>query len=342
MQILWLLAQAQGTGENSDATEDKAVTIDMSVKSVWETLDNMIDSTLSRLPHLAIAILVFAVFFILAKVVRSFIRSTTAERESANVGKVLGRLAQWVLIFVGLMVAVAVIAPSVTPAKLLTTLGVGGVAIGFAFKDILQNFMAGILILLREPFSVGDQIVSGDHEGTVESIETRATIIKTYDGQRVVIPNSQIYTNPVVVKTAHDTHRSQYDVGIGYGDDLREAAKVMLKAIENSDGVLSEPAPEILAVELAGSSVNLRARWWSKSDRASVVKTSHEVISNIKEALDEAHIDMPYPTTVQLFHDQTEATDGDRTKQREGWPAGENPPKPAKHRDAYRESSNGE
>ena len=340
MQRFWLLAQAGGQAEASEGTGDKAGNVDVSVQSVWETLDSMVDSFMSRLPHLAIAIVVFVVFFILAKIVRSLIRSTTAERESANVGRVLGRLAQWALIFVGLMVAVAVVAPSVTPAKLLTTLGVGGVAIGFAFKDILQNFMAGILILLREPFSVGDQIVSGDHEGTVESIETRATLIKTYDGQRVVIPNSQIYTNPVVVKTAYETIRSQYDVGIGYGDDLREAARIMLQTAKDSEGVVSDPPPELLVVELGGSSVNLRARWWSKSDRASVVKTSNEVIANIKEALDEAGIDMPYPTSVQLIHDQTEATDGDRTKQREGWPAGDDPPKPAKLRDALQETNN--
>jgi len=325
-----LLAQTESSGGGSaedSEIADKTGEIDVSVATIWETLDNMIDGLLDRLPFIVVGVVVFVIFYFLAGFARRLIRSSTKEKKSANVGRVLGRLAQWVLIFVGLIVAVAVIAPSITPGKLLASLGVGGVAIGFAFKDIMQNFLAGILILLRQPFEVGDQIVSGDHEGTVESIETRATMIKTYDGRRVVVPNSQIYTNPVVVNTAFDSHRTQYDVGIGCNDDLRAAKQVILDTMKSVDGVLSEPAPDVLVSELAASSVNLRARWWTRPDRASVVSIGSEVIASIKEALDEAAIDMPYPTNVVLFHDQTEETDGDRARQREGWPAGNDPPK---------------
>jgi small-conductance mechanosensitive channel len=334
LPILFGQVAPDSNGAATDATNtdvgipDKTGEIDFSVKSIWETLDNMVDGLIDRLPFIVVGVVIFVAFFFIAGFARRMVRKFTEDKESANLGRVLGRIAQWVLIFVGLMIAVAVMAPSVTPAKLLTTLGVGGVAIGFAFKDILQNFMAGLLILLREPFRIGDQIISGDYEGTVESIETRATMIKTYDGRRVVIPNSQIYTNPVVVNTAFDSQRTQYDVGIGYGDDLREGIRVILSAVKSVDGVLRDPAPDVLVAELAGSTVNLRARWWSAPDRASVVNVSHEVIARIKEALDEAQIDMPYPTQVLLIHDQTEEWDGDRTRQREGWPAGDDPPKP--------------
>lgn len=319
---------SSSTDAGENAITDKTGEIDFSATSVWETLDNMIDTVVDRLPFIVLGVIIFVIFFFLAGLARKLVRNFTKQKESANLGKVLGRIAQWALIFVGLIIAVAVISPSITPGRLLASLGVGGVAIGFAFKDILQNFMAGLLILMREPFKIGDQIISGDFEGTVEAIETRATMIKTYDGRRVVIPNSQIYTNPVVVNTAFDSKRSQYDIGIGYGDNLREAVKVVLNSMKHVDGVLSEPAPDVLVSELAGSTVNLRARWWTKPERASVVNISHEVIASIKEALDEAQIDMPFPTQMVLFHDQTEATDGDRTNQREGWPAGQSPPKP--------------
>lgn len=329
-----LLAQENDAAENGSdaqgAIRDETGKVDVSAASVWETVDGMVDSVVSRLPHLAIALVVLVVFYLVARGLRAFIKRTTKDRDSANLGMVAGRLVQWVILFVGLLVAVAIVAPTVTPGKVLTGLGVGGVAIGFAFKDILQNFMAGLLILIREPFRVGDQIVSGDYEGTVKSIETRATFIRTYDGRRVIIPNSQIYTNPVVVNTAFDAQRTQYDIGIGYGDDLRKAIEVILDTTRSTEGVLADPAPDVLVVELAGSSVNLRARWWSKSDRASVVQIGSEVVARIKAALDEASIDMPYPTRVVLWHDQTEATDGDRTTQREGWPAGESPPEPAR------------
>lgn len=326
-KLLAQVADPTSDAANPSAIPDEPGKVDVSVNSIWETLDNMIDGLMDRLPFIVVGVVIFIIFYFLAGLSRKLIRNSTEGRESANLGRVLGRIAQWAIIFVGLVVGVAVIAPSITPAKLLTSLGVGGVAIGFAFKDILQNFMAGLLILLRQPFTVGDQIVSGDFEGTVESIETRATMIKTYDGRRVVIPNSQIYTNPVVVNTAFDSQRSQYDVGIGYGDDFRQATRLILETVQSVDGVLSEPSPDVLVAELAGSTVNLRTRWWTKPDRASVVNVRHQVIGSIKEALDAANIDMPYPTNVVLFHDQTEDSDGDRTRQREGWPAGESPPK---------------
>lgn len=325
----FLIAQSEASSAGSTPTriQDETGKVDVSAATIWETVDNLVDGFIDRLPFLLIGIVVFVASWFVSKSVRGLIRRYTKGKDSANVGRVLGRLAQWGLIFVGLLIAVAIMAPSVTPAKLLTSLGIGGVAIGFAFKDILQNFMAGLLILLREPFQIGDQIISGDFEGTVQSIETRATMIKTYDGRLVVIPNSQIYTNPVVVNTAFECQRSHYDIGIGYGDDLRRAKQVILDAVRSVEGVLSDPAPEVLVVELAGATVNLRARWWTAPDRASVVHASDEVIACVKEALDEAMIDMPYPTQVVLFHDQTEETDGDRTQQREGWPAGNSPPR---------------
>jgi len=215
------------------------------------------------------------------------------------------------------------------------------VAIGFAFQDIFQNLLAGILILLREPFRVGDEITSGDYTGTVEAIETRATFIRTYDGKRVIIPNADIYTDPVTVITAYHIVRSQYDVGIGYGDDIGTAKQIALDTMKGVEGVLSDPEPDVLTWDLAGSSVNLRVRWWSKPQRGEVVHVRDRVLKSVAEALSGAGIDLPFPTQQILFHDQTEATDGDRRRQREGWPAGDNPPEPGNIPRALGRVSNG-
>ena len=224
--------------------------------------------------------------------------------------------------------ASAIVFPSVKPSDILGTLGIGSVAIGFAFRDILQNLLAGFLLLIRRPFRRGDQIVVKDYEGTVEHIESRATYIKTYDGRRVIIPNADIYTSPVLVNTAFETRRAEYDVGIGYGDDPVGAAKAFVEAIRQVDGVLQEPAPECLPWELSGSSVNLKARWWTHSARADQVHVRARVILAIFQAAKDRGVDLPFPTQIVLFHDQTEATDGDRSRQREGWPAGKDPPPP--------------
>jgi small-conductance mechanosensitive channel len=224
---------------------------------------------------------------------------------------------------------------------LLGGLGVSSVAIGFAFKDILQNMLAGVLILLRQPFQVGDEIVSGGHTGKVEKIETRATFIKTYDGRRVVIPNADIYTDSVVVITAFEKIRSQYDIGVGCNDSWDDAKQLMIEAASETEGVLSDPAPEVIPIAIADSSNNIRLRWWTKSDRPTVIHTYGRVLENAYKKLDEAGIDMPYPTQMILFHDQTEEVDGDRANQREGWPArgDDEIPKSARAANAEREDA---
>jgi small-conductance mechanosensitive channel len=280
------------------------------------------------LPNLGIAVIVLVLFLVAATVARRAVLRVFKRRHRPDLAAMLAGAVRWSIIGLGLLVVATIIFPSISPANLLSTLGIGSIAIGFAFKDILQNWLAGLLILVRQPFRQGDQIIVGKHEGTVESVEARATLIKTYDGRRVIIPNSSVYTDAVTVNTAFPLRRSQYDVGIGYGDDIDRACTVILEAIRDVDGVADDPKPEAFPWELAGSTVNLRVRWWTHSKRSDVVHAQGRVILAVKNALTDAGIDMPFPTNVVLLHDQTEATDGDRRQQREGWPAGDNPPAP--------------
>ncbi len=303
------------------AQQDVPQQIDFDPGMALERLDSWIDGAVRLLPNIISAIVLLVVFYLLGILIRWFIEKSAARRERQNLGQVLGGLVKWAIILLGFLLAATIVLPTLKPGDLLAGLGVSSVAIGFAFKDILQNWLAGLLILLRQPFEIKDQIEINGHEGTVERIETRATIIRTYDGQRVVIPNSDIYTNAVLVKTAHDVRRSQYDVGIGYGDNIEQACAIIREAVAAVAGVKSDPAPEALPWDLAASWVTIRARWWTDSRRADVVHVRARVIQAIKQALDDAHIDMPYDTKVHLFHDQTETSDGDRGAQREGWPA---------------------
>lgn len=280
------------------------------------------------LPDLAIAAVVFAAIAVAAHGASRGVRHVLLRRDRHDLGVLMGGFVRWALLVVGALVAATIVFPSIKPADLLATLGVGSIAIGFAFKDILQNWLSGLLILYNRPFIRGDQIVSGEFEGTVEHVEPRATLIRTYDGQRVVIPNADIYTRAVVVRTAFQNRRSEADVGIGYGDDIARACDVIVEALAAVPGVEADPPPEAFAWELAGSSVVIRARWWSRPERRELVAVRGRAVAAIKQALDRAAIDMPFPTQVMLFHDQTEEADGDRTRQREGWPAGDHPPPP--------------
>ena len=295
-----------------------------SISAAWQKIQGTIDTAIVMLPNIVLALIVFALFFFAARWLKLLVkRLTRRHRQARNLGMVLGRLAQGTVILIGLFVALSIVIPTFKAGDLVQLLGISGVAIGFAFRDILQNFLAGILILLTEPFKINDQIVFKDFEGTVENIQTRATTIKTYDGRRIVIPNSELFTNSVTVNTAFDARRIEYDIGIGYGDDIESAKRLMLEAIYSVDEVLKDPAADVLVMELAESSVNIRARWWIEPPRrADDLYSRDKVLSAIKQKLVENGIDLPYPTRQILFHDQTEETDGDRSRQREGWPAG--------------------
>lgn len=300
------------------------------LKPALVQLQDMVNTFFAALPGIVVAVLVFIAFYFLGKGLRALVRRASESRHRhRNLGLVLGRLTQAAVILLGLLVALVIALPGFTPSRLIELLGIGSIAIGFAFRDILQNFLAGILLLLTEPFRIGDQIVVNNFEGTVEDIQTRATTIRTYDGRRVVIPNSNLFTQSVTINTALDKRRLEYNVDIGYGDDIEKAKSLILEAIRGVDGVLSDPLPDVIVVDLADFNVVLRARWWVHPPRrANVLDMQDQVLTLIKKTLQANGIDLPFPTQQILFHDQTEATDGDRARQREGWPAGKAPPRP--------------
>lgn len=309
------------------------------ISAAWDTVQSMINGFIALLPNIVLGLIVFIFFLFIASRIKALVKRLTSNRRYArNLGLVLGRLAQGLTVLIGLFIALSIVIPSFKVSDLVQLLGISGVAIGFAFRDILQNFLAGILILLTEPFQINDQIVFKSFEGTVENIQTRATTIRTYDGRRIVIPNSELFTNSVTVNTAFDNRRLEYDVGIGYGDDIDQAKQLMLDAVHSVDEVLKDPAPDVLAMELAGSSVNIRVRWWINPPRRADSLTSRDkVITAIKKKLVANGIDLPFPTQQILFHDQTEETDGNRLRQREGWPSGKGEvPEPRRISDSLR------
>lgn len=304
------------------------------------SVQTMISGFFERLPYLAIAVVVFIFFLFVGKGVRATVRAITQRNNRHyNLGLVMGRLSYGLINFIGLLIALVIAIPGFTPGELVNILGLSSVAIGFAFRDILQNFLAGILLLLAEPFRIGDQIILNNFEGTVEDIQTRATFIRTYDGRRVVIPNSNLFTNSVTVNTAYEKRRLEYDISIGYGDDIARAKRILLNTVREIPEVLDDPEPDALVVKLADSGVNIRLRWWVKPPRRFESLNAQDVVlEKVANALLSEGFDLPFPTQQILFHDQTEESDGDRSRQREGWPQGKGEsPRPARIVDALRE-----
>ncbi|HVO89982.1 MAG TPA: mechanosensitive ion channel family protein [Casimicrobiaceae bacterium] len=231
-------------------------------------LDALVAKFNQRLPYVALALLVFVVFYAASIIVRKVAtRFSVRTRRHHSLGVVLGRLGQGTIVLLGLLVALVIALPGFTPGQLVSVLGLSSVAIGFAFRDILQNFLAGVLLLLSEPFRIGDQIKSGDFEGTVENIETRATFIVTYDGRRIVVPNSTLFVNPVTVNTAYDKRRIEYDMTVPAKTDIARLRRTVVDAVAASPHVLRDPGPECLLVGFNADDVTLRLRWWIQPPR---------------------------------------------------------------------------
>ena len=273
---------------------------------IWQVFAQLLQRFLGHLPYLLLGLLAFLVFLVVARILkRTLIVAGRRTRLDLTLADLLGRLASAFTIVLGLFIAAVVIFPTFSPGDLIAGLGITSVAIGFAFKDVLQNFFAGILILWRRPFVVGDEIKIGNYEGTVEEITTRSTRLKTYDGERAVLPNGDVYTGAVLVRTAYQSRRVRMTVGIGYPDSIEQARTVIQQVLNNTEGVLSEPGPSVLVAEFAPSSVNLNIFFWTTTRQATVLRVIDRAMTGIKAALDEAGIDIPYPHTVVLHKGQS-------------------------------------
>jgi small-conductance mechanosensitive channel len=253
----------------------------------WTTIQDMVNGIIGALPNFVLAFLIFFGFYIIGKRSNIIVRSMTDKRKKArNVGIILGKLTQSGVITVGILVALTTVFPSFQPGSLIQLLGIGSVAIGFAFHDIFQNFLAGILLLLTGPFRVGDEISVDRYEGTVEDIETRATTLRTYDGRRIVIPNSDLFTNSVTVYTAFRMRRIQYELSIDYDEDVKEVKQVLLEALNTIQTIEKEPAAEVLVTGLGNGSIVLQIFCWTQLvHQAQILHLQDSILTTIKNTL---------------------------------------------------------
>ena len=171
--------------------------------NAWKTGVKIINEAISLLPNVVLAIVILLLFLLLAVAGKSLAhRWAQRRRKHQGIALLLARLVQTSILVLGFLIALSVVAPSFKAGDLIKLLGVGSIAIGFAFQNILQNFLAGILLLLQEPFLLGDLISVTGIEGNVHDIQARATVITTKEGRRVVIPNAILFTSPVAVESS--------------------------------------------------------------------------------------------------------------------------------------------
>lgn len=250
------------------------------LKIIMNSLRNLGADFLAQLPQIVFGLIILLVTWIVAKILdKVFRRVFTRLRLRASLSELFRRLIYITVWVIGLMVAAITVFPTLTPAKILTAIGLGLIAIGFAFKDIFENFLAGMLILLREPFELGDFIESGGLEGFVKEITIRDTHIRQVDGQRVVIPNAQLFKSPVTVRTDLDRRRVTIRCGVAYREDVDTAREIIYKAVKGLETVDTDKDVQIFAQAFGASSIDFEVSWWTGSQPVEIRASRDKVVA---------------------------------------------------------------
>lgn len=253
-----------------------------------------------RSPLIAAGLLVLVLTWIVAKITQSAVRRISS-RLRTSLQDLMLQLTTIGIWIIGIMVAAVVVFPGMTPAKALAVLGLGSVAVGFAFKDIFENFFAGILILWKYPFDRGDFIECGEISGKIEEITVRMSMIRQVDGQLAVVPNAMLFKNVVDVLTSKPSRRVTVIVGVAYATDLDECRKVLRQAVASCSTVKSGEPIEVFLQEFAASSINFEVTWWTSPTPLDIRKSRDEVVASVKRALDQAGVEIPFPQRTLWF-----------------------------------------
>ena len=281
--------------------------------TVFNSLRDLLGSAVKILPALITALIIILLTRYAAQFARRIadrIGHRTLKSKSLQLLlRKTANITTWVL---GIVLACVVAFPGLRLGDIIATLGLGSVAVGFAFQDIFKNFLSGILILIQRPFRIDDQIVIGDYEGTIEQIDIRTTKIRTYTGERILMPNSEVFTSAIRVRTAYSKRRTDLAVGVDYNTSLPEAKRILLETIRSVEGVLNKPDSEIDIVSFGDSSIDLIVRYWTKPRQQNVRTIQTKAMIAIKQALDAANIGIPYPIRTVYHFDQEHYNDNQR------------------------------
>tara|TARA_R110000787_G_scaffold111730_1_gene220678 strand:- start:52315 stop:53214 length:900 start_codon:yes stop_codon:yes gene_type:complete len=265
-------------------------------------LQSMWEGIIALLPSLVIAIAFLIFTWIIAKFATRISDKLTARTSMRpSLRELVDTLVKIAIWAVGLLVSLTILLPDLTPGSLVAGLGIGTVAIGFAFQDIFENFLAGILIMAREKMRIGDYVKCEGIEGKVEQILLRETHIRKPSNELTIVPNSVLFKNPVEILTDQKQRRHEIVVGVSYDTDLEQARAVIRDGVKSTDVVDGEKSIDIFASEFNSSSVDFKVRWWSGSAQRDMHESRDFVIRSIKRALDDAGIEIPFPYMTHTF-----------------------------------------
>ena len=271
-----------------------AVVLAQSLDTVTGRITQLVEAFLASLPLVVVGLVVAAIALIAARWLANSIARALRRSDAGPLAvDMLSRLARALLYLLAVLFALSV--TGVPVGGMLGALAVFGIAVGLAAREVFANFIAGLLLAWRQPFKAGDQIITGDYQGTVDTIDLRVTHLIDDDGELILIPNHDVYTNPLINLTTRGPRRNRVTIGVDYDDDHNGAREIIRAAVTAVDGVAEEPPAEVLLAELADSSVNFEIRYWTEPDITVVGEVRDRVLSDVKSALEDAGMTIPWP-----------------------------------------------
>ncbi|ANI79510.1 mechanosensitive ion channel family protein [Sphingobium sp. EP60837] len=272
------------------------------VNILLRQLVRMWQGFVAAIPSIIIALAIIMLTWLAARYAKRIADRLTAQVNlRPSLKELIDTIVSIAIWIVGLLIAATVVLPGLTPASLVAGLGIGTIAIGFAFQDFFQNFLSGIIIMVRKKMRIGDVIECEGIIGRVEHISLRETHLRKLSNELTIVPNSTLFKNPVEILTDGAERRHEIVVGIAYDADLDLAAAVLRKAVEGVEQVSKERPVDIFAQEFSASSVDFTVRWWAGSKPSDMHASRDAVIRAIKRALDDAGIEIPYPYVTNIF-----------------------------------------
>jgi len=260
-------------------------------------IEGWLETLTSMLPNMVVAVLVLVLFYFIARIVKTIagrVLNRFFDQEAIN--NLFSTIFYIATLSIGLMVALNILHLKQTVTSLLAGAGIIGLALGFAFQDISANFISGIMIAIRKPFGVGDIIEAEDYMGVVEKINLRVTIIRTFQGLHVIIPNKEVFQSPMINFTKTNERRIDLEVGVSYGDDLEKVQDVAVKAVAALPMLLEDKDVELHYHSFGDSSINFTVMFWIEyPGQPGFLKARSEAVKAIKKAFDENDITIPFP-----------------------------------------------
>lgn len=290
------------------------VMIFLRVSADDETTDSATDQVAEALTEsglgpwdFALAVGIFVGGIVLAYLIKAFVVRVLhrGHRLDPALAALIARLISYVVMIVGFVYALESLGIPIGLA--VGGLGIAGIALAFALQDILENFIAGVLLQIQRPFTYGDQILVNDHEGTVQKIDTRLTTILTPAGELVKIPSATVIKSDIINYTQRGSRRTTLPVGVAYGTDLKLAQRVLLDATARAEGVLTSPEPEAYLEAFGDSSIDFAVRFWHKPSIADFWAARSEVAFEVEAALADAGITIPFPQRTMWWAGDTDA-----------------------------------